>query len=294
LFLALHLADWNGLSNSQLEEALTFRVDYKRFVGLDLDAPAPDATTFVVFRRRIQPIREKLLEILNRQLEDKGYKVHSAVAVCVSLMEARSKPHRKSDDDDPKTGDTDGSWRGFPTKKTKNTEGEEVVSRRPALFGSKIHASASGGTGFIIEIIVTTAIEHEVAHGEDLLREETEIAFMDNGYTGLQDVFNERRVRDRNQKNARRNHPLTVRGIIWNKRITKSRRIVETVFGCWKLWYRWHKTRYMGWNWIGMSWWRRSRRSLGTSNVSIDWRRQPRPKSYRGRITDGCWKEMKK
>jgi IS5 family transposase len=125
LFLALLLAEWNGLSNSQLEEALTFRVDYKRFVGLDLDAPAPDATTFVVFRRRIQPIREKLLEILNRQLEDKGYKVHSAVAVCVSLMEARSKPHRKSDDDDPKGGDTDGSWRVSRRRKPRIRKGKK-------------------------------------------------------------------------------------------------------------------------------------------------------------------------
>jgi IS5 family transposase len=246
LFRCLLLAEWNGLSDSQLEEALAYRIDYKKFVGLDLDSEVPDATTFVVFRRRIQPIREKLLEILNRQLEDKGYKVHAAVAVDASLVEARSKPHRESDDDESRGGDPDASWRGFPTKKTKTETGEEIISRRPAVYGYKLHASASVGAGFISEIKVTTAKEHEVAHGEDLLREETEVAFMDKGFTGLQCALEKRRIRDGIQKKARRNHPLTARDIERNKRITKSRRIIETVFGCWKLWYRWRKTRYMG------------------------------------------------
>jgi IS5 family transposase len=90
LFRCLLLAEWNNLSDPQLVEALTFRIDYRRFAGLDLDAPVPDATTFVVFRRRIQPLRDKLLEILNRQLEAKGYKVHEAMAVDATLVEAHS------------------------------------------------------------------------------------------------------------------------------------------------------------------------------------------------------------
>lgn len=246
LFRCLLLAEWNNLSDTQLEEALAFRIDYRRFAGLDLDGGVPDATTFVVFRKRILPIRDKLLEILNQQLEAKGYKVHAAVAVDASLVEAHSKPHRKPGDDDPGGGDPDASWRGFPTKKTTNDEGKEVISRRPALYGYKLHSSASVGTGFISEVKVTTAKEHEVTHGEDLLREETEVAYMDKGYTGLQLTLKEKGIRDGIQKKARRGHPLTKRDIERNKRITKYRRIIEAIFGGWKLWYRWRKTRFMG------------------------------------------------
>jgi IS5 family transposase len=246
LFRCLLLAEWNGLSDTQLEEALAFRFDYRRFAGIELTAEVPDATTFVVFRERIRPIREKLLEIMNKQLERKGYKVHPSVAVDATLVEAHSKPKRKSDHDDPKGGDPDGSWRGFPSKKKKNDEGEEVVSRRPALFGYKLHASVSTKTGFVSEIKVTTAKEHEVNHGEDLLRKETRAAYMDKGYTGMQVVLKERGIRNGIQKKARRGHPLTDRDLERNKRITEVRRVVEAMFGCWKQWYRWRKTRYMG------------------------------------------------
>ncbi len=246
LFRCLLLAEWNGLSDTQLEEALTFRFDYRRFAGIELTAEVPDSTTFVVFRERIRPIREKLLEIMNRQLEQKGYTVHKSVAVDASLVEAHSKPKRKSDHDDPKGGDPDGSWRGFPAKKKKNDEGEEEISRRPALFGYKLHASVSTELGFVSKIKMTTAKEHEVNHGEDLLRDETEAAYMDKGYTGLQAALKERGIRNGIQKKARRGHPLSERDLERNKRITKVRRIVEAMFGCWKQWYRWRKTRYMG------------------------------------------------
>jgi IS5 family transposase len=246
LFRCLLLAEWNGLSDAQLEEALAFRFDYRRFAGIDLTAEVPDSTTFVVFRERIRPIREKLLEIMNRQLEQKGYKVHTSVAVDASWVEAHSKPKRKSDHDEPKGGDPDGSWRGFPTKKKKNDEGEEEVSRRPALFGYKLHASVSAKTGFVSEIKVTTAKEHEVNHGEDLLRKETRVAYMDKGYTGMQGVLKKRGIRNGIQKKARRGHPLTDQDVERNKRITEVRRVVEAMFGCWKQWYRWRKTRYMG------------------------------------------------
>jgi IS5 family transposase len=242
----LLLAEWNGLSDTQLEEALAFRFDYRRFAGIELTAEVPDSTTFVVFRERIRPIRSKLLEIMNRQLEQKGYKVHNSVAVDASLVEAHSKPKRKSGDDEPKGGDPDGSWRGFPSKKKKNKEGEEEISRRPALFGYKLHASVHTKTGFVSEIKVTTAKEHEVNHGEDLLREETQAAYMDKGYTGMQAVLKERGIRNGIQKKASRGHPLIKRDLERNKRITKVRRIVEATFGCWKQWYRWRKTRYMG------------------------------------------------
>jgi IS5 family transposase len=246
LFRCLLLAEWNGLSDAQLEEALAFRFDYRRFAGIELTAEVPDSTTFVAFRERIRPVRQKLLEIMNRQLEQKGYTVHTSVAVDASLVEAHYKPKRKSDHDEPQGGDPDGSWRGFPSKKKKKDDGEEEVSRRPALFGYKLHASVSTKTGFVSEIKVTTAKDYEVKHGEDLLRKETRAVYMDKDYNGMQVVLRERGIRNGIQKKARRGQPLCDRDVEPNKGITEIRRVVEAMFGCWKQWYRWRKTRYMG------------------------------------------------
>jgi IS5 family transposase len=134
------------------------------------------------------------------------------------------------------------------TKCAALDKGEEEISRRPALYGYKLHASVSTGLGFVSEIKATTAKEHDVNHGEDLLREETEAAYMDKGYTGMQSVLKERGIRNGIQKKARRGHPLSKRDAERNKRITKVRRIVEAMFGCRKQWYRWRKTRFMGLN----------------------------------------------
>ena len=59
------IAEWNGLSDRALEEALEFRIDFKKFAGLEVDGAVPDATTFVVFRDRIQAVRKRLFEQLD-------------------------------------------------------------------------------------------------------------------------------------------------------------------------------------------------------------------------------------
>lgn len=100
--------------------------------------------------------------------------------------------------------------------------------------------------GFVSGIKVTTAKEHEVNHGENLLRKETRIAYLDKAHTGLQTVWKEHGIRNGIPKKARRGHPLSEGDVERNKRITGKRRIGEAMFGCWKQWFRWRKTRFMG------------------------------------------------
>src|ERR1700761_139860 len=53
MFKALLLAQWYGLSDPALEEALLDRVSFRRFCGLALDAPTPDETTLCRFRNAL-------------------------------------------------------------------------------------------------------------------------------------------------------------------------------------------------------------------------------------------------
>ena len=111
LFRCLIVAEWFGLSDENLEEAIEFRIDFRKFVGLNWEDSAPDATTYCVFRKRVAPIMDKLLRILNKQLEAAGFEVKKAVAVDASLVEAHSKPSGE------RPGDTEASWReGFPLR----------------------------------------------------------------------------------------------------------------------------------------------------------------------------------
>lgn len=53
------------MSDPALKETLEFQIDFKKFVGREVDAEVPDATRFVVFRDRIQPIRTRVFERLD-------------------------------------------------------------------------------------------------------------------------------------------------------------------------------------------------------------------------------------
>ena len=243
LFRCLLLAEWNSLSDRQLEEAIEFRFDFRRFAGIALEQEAPDATTFVVFRGRVKHLHERLLSMLNEQLKRKGFAVHKAVAVDATLVEAHSKPSKK---DQGKSGDSDASWRGFPVKKTIDKNGKEVISRRMALYGYKVNISTSVDHGFVGAFSVCGASEHESRHFRRFITPDTLVVYADKGYVGQRSFLAERKLRDGIQAKATRGHALSFADISRNKRITVKRRIVEGVFGSWKQWYGWRKTRFMG------------------------------------------------
>jgi transposase, IS5 family len=243
LFRCLLLAEWNGLSDRQLEEALDFRFDFKKFAGLELDEEAPDSTTFVVFRKRIQGLYKNLLDMLNWQLEKAGFEIKKAIAIDATLVESHSKPRKDGSGD----GDPDGSWRGFPTKKTVDDEGKEIISRRMALHGYKVNLAASVGTGFIGGLSICKASEHETHHFKEFISSKTEEVYADKGYAGQRSYLDEKGdIENGIQYKASRGHPLYSWQKQRNKYITRHRRIVEGVFGSLKQWYGWRKTRFMG------------------------------------------------
>jgi IS5 family transposase len=246
LFRCLLLADWYTLSDRDLEEALTFRIDFRKFTEIPLDEPGPDATTFVVFRRRIQHYSEKLLRIINRQLEAAGYSINKAVAVDATLVEAQSRPKRNYNNGETNEGDDEAAWRGFPAKKKVDDEGNEVQTRKPPLFGYKINMATSVGQGFISSFTVCPANEHESTHLAELLSSQTTVVYGDKGYAGRRGELEKRDILDGIQSKGVRGKPLTRKEIERNKSITKKRRIAESVFGGLKQWYCWNKARFLG------------------------------------------------
>jgi len=241
LFKCLLLAEWYGLSDRQLEEAMEFRIDFRKFTGLSFELEAPDYSTFSVFRKRMLPIWNKLLTTLNEQLEIKGFKIKKAISVDATLVEAHSKPTGKDSE-----GDEDASWRGFPSKKIKDEKGNEQIARRPALYGYKINLSSSVNHGFIADVSVCKASEHETHHLTEFISKETKEVYADKGYVGNRILLQKRKIKDGIQMKASRGNPLTQKDIERNKRITKKRRIVESIFGSLKTNYGWHKTRFVG------------------------------------------------
>ena len=71
---ALLLGEWYDLSDEELEAVLWDRLSFRRFVGLGLQADAPDRATVSRFRRQLarRGLAPRLFAALNRQLPRRG------------------------------------------------------------------------------------------------------------------------------------------------------------------------------------------------------------------------------
>jgi len=240
LFKCLLLAQWWGLSDRQLEEAVGDRFSFRKFLDLRWEEEAPDATTFCVFRDRIIKIMDKLMRIMEEQLKEVGFEIQKAVAVDATLIEAHSIPRGEE------KGDAEATYRGFTEKLIVNDRMELTIARRPPLFGYKANVSVSVAQGFVGAVSVCAASEHDARHMEELLSEKTKKVYADKGYVGCKSLLKARGIADYIQDKGASRHPLTAAQISRNKRISRVRYIVEGVFGSWKQWYGWRKTKYMG------------------------------------------------
>src|SRR5258708_23838234 len=88
-----------GLSDPQAEEQLDDRLSFQKFVQLDAHEAVPDETTICRFRQRLIQcgLHEQLLELLNTQLETRGYIVKRTTLGDATLVESsRRRPDVKA------------------------------------------------------------------------------------------------------------------------------------------------------------------------------------------------------
>src|SRR5579863_10743039 len=82
-----------GLSDPQVEEQIKDRLSFQKFIQLDTAEAVPDETTICRFRQRLIQCRlhEQLLELLNTQLEARGYIVKRTTLVDATIVESSRK-----------------------------------------------------------------------------------------------------------------------------------------------------------------------------------------------------------
>src|SRR5579863_6602983 len=82
-----------GLSDPQVEEQIKDRLSFQKFIQLDTAEAVPDETTICRFRQRLIQCRlhEQLLELLNTQLEARGYIVKRTTLVNATIVESSRK-----------------------------------------------------------------------------------------------------------------------------------------------------------------------------------------------------------
>src|SRR4030043_1023503 len=94
LLKGLLLQKWFRIpSDPELENQINDRVSFKKFLGLSLDKPSPDHSTFSRFRSRLsEEAMIKLNNVVLQEFAKRGLSINEGIAVDARLVESASKP----------------------------------------------------------------------------------------------------------------------------------------------------------------------------------------------------------
>jgi IS5 family transposase len=230
LFKAMLLQRWHGLSDPQLEAALSDRLSFLRFCGLSLEDRTPDHATLWRFRQKLATARldEALMAELDLQLQRAGAVVRTGTLVDATLI--RSAARRPISPDGAKAqspADPDATFgRGG--------------MRGGYTFGYKLHAAVDRGSGLIRRLVLTPANRQEVTVAPELLQLGDGIIYGDRGYHSkrLCEHLVASGLGDGLMRRATKNRPLAPDEAQRNHAIIPIRRPIEAVFGTLKRSYR--------------------------------------------------------
>lgn len=234
MFKALLLAQWYGLSDADLEEALCDRISFRRFVGLELDAGTPDHTTLCRFRNALAQagLTERLFTEMNRQLDQLGLVLRRGTLIDATLVEAAVRPSGSS---------------------AAPSDPEAAFARRQGqagkTFGYKAHVAVDQGSGLVREALLTPANVNETVVADALVQGDEAAVYADRAYDtrARRARLRARGIKDRIMHRPNKHHPVLPR---WkqqrNRLIATLRGRVETVFAVLKRHYGLTRMRYLG------------------------------------------------
>jgi IS5 family transposase len=272
MFKILLLQQWHTLSDPKMEDALKTRIDFMWFTGFGLsnkDFLVPDETTICRFRGKLVKRRllDKLLIKVNKQLERNNLKVSISKGAILdaTLIEAAVNSNAKSTvivEDRNEDDDIDDGSNGTRSQAVLSAnEQSDVEIDKDAkwlkkggknIFGYKNFVTTDCTDGYIETVDITSANVSEVRHMKNALANVTKkapkVLYTDKGYASADNVeyLKQNGIGNGIMDKAVRNRALTSKQINRNKRISKTRYIVERTNATMKNIFKFTKTRYIG------------------------------------------------
>ena len=251
MFKSILLQQWHSLSDEQLVEALSVRVDFMAFTGFELADELPNASTFCRFRNKLieRNLDERLFKEINFQIEKLGLKLEKAQCAIVdaTLIESASRPRRTIIIENDREESLDKKENlNVKIEESKDPDARWVKKGKKFHFGYKGFASVDE-EGFYTELHTESANESEVNKLEKVTKEiKAKNLLADKGYASAKnrEYLKVIGVKDGIMHKAVINKPLTIEQKLINKVISKNRYRVEQSFGTLKRIFKFERASY--------------------------------------------------
>lgn len=246
MFKLMLLGQWHGLSDAQLEQALRVRLDFMVFTGFEPSAgELPDASTICRFRNRLVQARleQKLLSLINGQLEQRGLKVQGARGAIIDATiipsAARPRQHVDMQGDHPHVVDS------------ADTQARWVKKGKHAFYGYRGHTAVDSEDGYVEHVQVHPANEAEISKLPEIvqaLAPGVEAVLADKGYASKanRQWLTARGIGDLIQHKGAAGRPVHPLLKSFNRKIGAIRFKVEQAFGTMKRRFHLARARYFG------------------------------------------------
>ena len=224
-----------GLSDPQAEEQLKDRLSFQKFVQLGSDEAVPDETTICRFRQRLIQcgLHEQLLELLNRQLEARGYIVKQTTLVDATIIESSRK---RPDVQAAKEGTAPDAQASYTSK------------YGCSYYGYKAHISSDASHQLIRTALISTAkvVDHDMF--ERVAPPDSRQIYADKVYDtkANQAWLQARNIQSCIHKKGAHHIKLSVQDLQDNRVKGRIRQQIERIFAHFKQWQSYRRVRYLG------------------------------------------------
>jgi IS5 family transposase len=195
----------------------------------------PDHSTLCTFRHRLveRGLHDKLLAIVNGQLEEKGFLLKAGTMIDATVVGAAVRP----------SGDPNAP--SDPDAAFLKREGKPGLS-----FGFKAHVAADQGSLLVREAKLTPANIAETVIADDLIRAcaDAPAVYADKAYDShaRRELLRTLGLANHIMERGNKHHPQSAEAVARNEAIGRIRGRVETVFAVFKQVYGLRRVRYVG------------------------------------------------
>jgi len=187
MFKILVIKRLYNLSLDQTEYQINCRLDFMRFLGLDMGSTVPDAKTIWLYEEALSKSEagKELFDRFFEEIRKAGYITREGSIVDASFMEAPRRKNTKEQRETLKKGETPDEWNDpeHPQKlMQRDTDATWTVKGKEAHFGYKDNVKVDLDSKLIMDYTVTTASTNDAKGAEGLFDENDKVAYGDAAY----------------------------------------------------------------------------------------------------------------